>query len=134
MNFGFGIYQRAKFAVPENPITRAIVTKTANVGVGCVGLGCPVGGLAASSHQGFGDLNTFTSNLTSLNFGALLTGEDFISGIPNVAVLIGGYLALSMFGRGSGYSKDVARLREKHPRGYKRAAKRIRQVAEAVSA
>ena len=125
MKIGFGLYQPAKFALPENPITRAIATHTASVGAGCSGLGCP---------SGLGDMNALSSNIASLNFGAVLTGDDFISGIPNVAVLLIGYLALSMFGRGSDYKRASEQLREKHPRGYKRAARRVKKIAEAVAA
>jgi len=121
----FGIYQRAKFAVPENPVSRALATGTANVGAGCSGLGCP---------NGMGDLNNLQSNLTSLNLGAVLSGDDFMSGIPNWAIIAGGLFAFSLFSRSADYRSEQRKLREKYPRGYKRAYKAGRAAYKAAAA
>lgn len=119
-------YQVAKFAVPENPVMRAVygipVMPSAGATTGPLqktGLGCACGikpfGLGNVNDEGLrlygdwygsqqhggmrlnGDPNglgafeDFVSNLTSGNFGAALSGNDFASSVPNW-LFIGGAL------------------------------------------
>ena len=134
MKLGLGIYQGAKFSVPENPITRAISTGTAVVGAGCVGLGCSsCGGKCGSAPKGMGDLNDITSNLTSLNLGAVLSGNDFVSWLPNWGVVLGGLFVFSLFSRSADYREEKRELRRKYPRGAVRALRAGRAAYKAAA-
>jgi hypothetical protein len=108
------VYQGALFAVPENPVMRAVNGAPVMPSAGATleplkkggGMGCACGvkpfGLGLVNDEsaglgsywgvpraGMGDLETMLSNFTTGQYGAALTGNDIASSLPNWVVLVG---------------------------------------------
>lgn len=122
---GMGAFVPACFPIPQNPIADAahvIPAKSLNTGIGCASCGGGCGG-------GMGDVNSFTASLTSGDWTSAAMNSDFVSGIPNILLLLGG---IWFVGSVIGDTKRVAARVRQAPGTAKRKASAAYRAALAA--
>jgi len=137
---GMGQFMPACFPVPQNPIADAanIIPASAahGVGMGSLGCGAACGGtcgrqmnIGPPGSSGMGDVSSFMASLTSGDWTGAAMNSDFITGIPNVVVILG---TVWIVGSLIGDTKRVAGRVRQAPQTAKRKASAAYRAALAA--
>jgi hypothetical protein len=114
---GLGQFMPACFPVPQNPVADAaniVPATTIGTGMGCAG-GCTNG----YGGVGMGDVTSFLSSIGTGDYTGAAMNSDFVSGVPNVILILG---TMWIIGSLIGDTKRAVGVARKAP---EHAAKRV---------